>query len=408
MRILMVSQFWTPEPFLKALPFARELVARGHQVEVLTGYPNYPGGSIYEGYRRKLWTRESIEGITVNRVWLYPSHDGSGRHRMLNYLSYAATALVLGPWITRRPDVIYVYHPPATAALPAKWISLLKRAPVVYDIQDLWPDSVLGTGMMPRRLTKVLERFCGWVHRSVDRIVVLSLGMREALLKRGIDGDKLDVIWNWCDEEALKPVEPDATLEKRLRSKDEFVVLFAGTMGVYQSLDSVIEAAQRLFAAGDNVRFVFVGGGIDLPRLKELASNVPSVVFLDRRPTEEMPAIVAAADALLVHLKRDPLFTFTIPSKTQAYLFAGRPILMGVEGDAADILSEAGAGMLFEPENAESLVNAVRSLIQLSPAERATMGARGADFYRDRMSLQQGVDRFEDTFNQTIASYKRA
>ena len=408
MRVLMVSQFWTPEPFLKALPFARELVARGHEVEVLTGFPNYPGGQIYEGYRRKLWSREIIEGITVNRVWLYPSHDGSGRHRMLNYLSYAASAFLVGPWVTRRPDVIYVYHPPATAAIPAKWVSFLKRAPVVFDIQDLWPDSVLGTGMMPRRLAKALEKFCVWVHRSVNRIVVLSAGMRKVLIDRGISPDKIDVIWNWCDEEALRPVSPDPALTKQLRNEGAFVVLFAGTMGVYQALDCVIEAARRMHAEGDNVRFVFVGGGIDRDRLKELASNVPSVVFLDRRPMEEMPAIVALADSLLVHLKKDPLFDFTIPSKTQAYLYAGRPILMGVEGDAAEIVRDARAGVLFTPEDVDSLVDAIRRLVQMTPAERDSMGARGAAFYRDRMSLRIGVDQFEQTFNRAVDAFKDA
>jgi glycosyltransferase involved in cell wall biosynthesis len=408
MRVLMVSQFWTPEPFLKALPFARELVARGHEVEVLTGFPNYPGGKIYEGYRRKLWSREIIEGITVNRVWLYPSHDGSGRHRMLNYLSYAATAFMVGPWVTRRPDVIYVYHPPATAAIPAKWLSFLKRAPVVYDIQDLWPDSVLGTGMMPGRLAKTLEKFCNWIHRSIDRIVVLSAGMREVLVDRGISADKIDVIWNWCDEEALRPVSPDPVLTNELRDEGTFVVLFAGTMGVYQALDCVIEAARKLHAEGDNVRFVFVGGGIDRNRLKELASDVPSVVFLDRRPMEEMPAIVALADALLVHLKKDPLFDFTIPSKTQAYLYAGRPILMGVEGDAAEIVREAGAGILFAPEDPDSLVDVIRHLARMTPAERESMGAKGAAFYQDRMSLRIGVDQFEQTFKRAVDTFKGA
>lgn len=408
MRILMVSQFWTPEPFLKALPFARELVARGHEVEVLTGFPNYPGGKIYEGYGRKMWSREYIEGIAVNRVWIYPSHDGSGKHRMLNYLSYAMFATIIGPWVTRRPDVIYVYHPPATAAIPAKWLSFLRRVPVVYDIQDLWPDSVLGTGMMPRRLSGALERFCSWVHRSVDRIVVLSSGMKTVLDQRGIPEEKVDVIWNWCDEEALRPKAPDLALSKELGLENAFVILFAGTMGVYQSLETVIHAARQLQANEVNVRFVFVGGGIELDHLKKLASDVTSVTFLDRRPMEEMPSIVAMADALLVHLKKDPLFEFTIPSKTQAYLYAGRPILMGVTGDAAEIVKEANAGLIFEPESVDSLVEAIRQLTQMGEDDREKMGENGSRFYGRHMSLSQGVDRFEESFKRALASRNRA
>ena len=402
MRILMVSQFWTPEPFLKALPFARELIRRGHEVEVLTGIPNYPGGAVYPGYKLTPFSREMIEGVRVNRVWLYPSHDGSGRRRILNYLSFAASAMILGPWVTRRPDVIYVYHPPATAALPAKWLSFLKRAPIVYDIQDLWPDSVVGTGMMPRSLRGMLERYCRWIYRKMDHLVVLSPGFRRTLAARGVNEEKIDVIENWCDEEALRPVPRDPELATELGLEDGFTVLFAGTMGVYQGLDAVLDAAELLYAAGDRVRFVFVGGGIERDRLIARASEIPTVQFLDRRPTEEMPALIAVADALLVHLKNEPLFDITIPSKTQAYLYAGRPIVMAVRGDAADIVREAEAGVLCEPEDPASIADGIRRLVQLSSAERERLGQNGAAYYFREMSLKRGANKFEAVFNRAV------
>lgn len=406
MRILMISQFWTPEPILKALPFARELVTRGHDVEVLTGFPNYPDGVVYPGYRLKPFFRETIEGVRVNRVWLFPSHDESGRKRILNYLSFAVSACFWGPWVTRRPDVVYVYHPPATAALPAKWISFLKRVPIVYDVQDLWPDSVVGTGMLPRSLLGALQRYCAWVYRKMDRLVVLSPGFKRTLAARGIDEEKIDVIENWCDEEALEPVSKDASTRKLLGSDDDFVVLFAGTMGLYQGLEAVIEAARRLEVSGDKIRFVFVGGGIERDRLISLARDVSTVRFLDRRPPSEMPSLIAAADAVLVHLKRSPLFEVTIPSKTQAYLFSGRPIVMAVRGDASDIVREARAGILCEPENADAIADAIRALAQMSEPELRQMGLRGTEYYRREMSLARGVDKFESVFQRAVSGRK--
>ncbi len=406
MRILMVSQFWTPEPFLKALPFARELVRRGHKVEVLTGFPNYPGGKIYPGYRRQLFKREWIEGVRVNRVWLYPSHDGSGRRRILNYLSFAASALLLGPFVTQRADVIYVYHPPASVALPAKLLSKLKRAPIVYDIQDLWPDSVVGTQMLPRRLVALLNKYCNWVNRKMNRLVVLSPGFSQELTRRGVPKSKIDVILNWCDEDSLRPVPYDEETAQSLGFDSALNILFAGTMGVYQALDTILDAARLLHSRGADVKFLFIGGGIERTRIQKMAEDLPNVCFLDQRPMGEMPTIISCADVLLVHLKNEPLFHITIPSKTQAYLFAGKPILMGVKGDAADLVRKAGAGTFFNPQDTSSLVDAVLAMAHSTVAERELMGRRGATFYNEHLSLRNGVDRFEALFEIAVKERK--
>ncbi len=162
---MILSQFFAPEPNFKGLPFARELVRRGHEVEVLTGFPNYPGGRLYPGYRVRPWRREIIGGIAVNRVPLYPSHDRSAVRRAANYASFALSASVLGPWLVKKPDVVYVYHPPATVGLPAMALRALCRCPLVYDVQDLWPDTVASSRMMGnRRLISALDRCCRLVY----------------------------------------------------------------------------------------------------------------------------------------------------------------------------------------------------------------------------------------------------
>ena len=401
MRILLLSQFWTPEPILKGIPFAKELVRRGHEVEVLTGFPNYPGGKIYPGYRLALFRRETLDGIRVNRVWLYPSHDTSGKRRVLNYLSFALSACLIAPFVTRRADVIYVYHPPATVGLPARWLSALKKAPVVYDVQDLWPDTVAASGMLPARLAQGLARYCDWVYRKVDRIAALSPGFKRTLVERGIDPEKIDVIPNWCDEDALRPPEEVPT-------DGPFTVLFAGTMGYAQALDPVLDAAALLHGRNVDVRFRFVGGGMERDRLAARAESIPNVEFLPRRPMDEMPALVASADALLVHLRDDPLFAITVPSKIQSYLYAGKPILMGVRGDAADIVGKAEAGVLFEPEDAESLAAAVASLMAMAPEARQAMGMRGATYYAERLALVHGATSFEKAFERAIEDHRIA
>src|SRR5689334_2905639 len=183
MRILLLSQLFDPEPTSKGLVFARELAARGHQVEVLTGFPNYPGGKIYPGYRIRPWMREEIEGISILRVALYPSHDKSSFRRVLNYVSFAASAAVLGTAMVRKADVAYVYSPPATIGFAAVILGFLRRVPFVYDIGDLWPDTVAVSGMLSNRVAlRLLDGCCKFVYRGARHIVVISPGFKEQLM----------------------------------------------------------------------------------------------------------------------------------------------------------------------------------------------------------------------------------
>ena len=398
MRILILTQWFDPEPTFKGLLFARELAARGHEVEVLTGFPNYPGGKLYPGYRIRPWARETIDGIRVLRVALYPSHDKSGIRRFLNYASFAISAAVLGTAFVRRPDVIYVYHPPVTIGLAAIVIGFFRRTPFVYDIQDLWPDTVAASGMMSNSAAiTLLGKWCQLVYRRARHIVVLSQGFKERLASRRVPTDKIDVIHNWCDEAALSPGDGPVN---RLSAADRFCILFAGTMGMAQGLDSVLRAAQICQNTTPSAEFFFIGGGVERPRLEALAAEMQltNVKFLPRQPMHAMGRLFAGADALLVHLKNEPLFRITIPSKTQAYLAAGKPILMGVNGDAADLVKRSGAGLVCEPDNPLSIAEAVKELVDAGPERLAAMGRRGRAFYERELSVSVGVEKFERTF----------
>ncbi len=401
MRILMLTQWFDPEPAFKGLAFARELVGLGHDVEILTGFPNYPGGRLYPGYNVKPLQREVIDGISIIRVPLYPSHDGSSLKRILNYVSFAVSAALLGPFLVKPADVMYVYHPPATVGFPAMVINFLRGIPFVYDIQDLWPDTLASTGMLTNRFVLYCVRvWCKFVYNRANHLVVLSPGFKRALTERGVIAEKVSVIYNWCDEAQLRQGLVSEEIKKEPGMVGRFNVLFAGTMGKAQALDAVLKAADIIAVHNPAVQFVFVGGGIDVDRLKHKVQeeNLKNVLFLLRRPTNEMGAVFALADVLLVHLKDDPLFAITIPSKIQAYMSSGRPILLGVRGDAADLLGKSGAGLLCEPENPASIALGVERFFLMSQEKRAEIGKHGKLFYERELSLTVGVKRFNDIF----------
>ena len=397
MRILIVSQWFQPEPHFKGLDFAKALRDRGHDVEVLTGFPNYPGGKVYEGYRVRLVQREVLDGIPVTRGYLYPSHDRSPLRRIANYLSFATstTFLALG---LKRPDVVYVYTPPMTAVMPALTLRLLRGVPFVPDIQDLWPDTLAATGMMGDGL---LLSLVGWfVRLSLRRaasVIVLSPGFRDRLRERGI-GVPIHVIPNWAPPEIVEVAARISSPNSLPQTPDRpFQVLFAGNMGKAQGLETVLEAACILENEGTPVVFRLAGGGVQVAHLRDLVCNMnlTSVEILPPRHPNQMDELFDEADALLVHLVDDPLFRITVPSKTQAYLAIGKPILMGVEGNAADLVMNAGAGLAFKPESPQSLVDELKRLMAMPKGEQAAMGALGRAFYDRALAFEIGVDAIE-------------
>lgn len=402
MKILLITQWFEPEPTLKGLAFAKALSERGHDVQVITGFPNYPGGKVYDGYQVRAAQREWHGRVEVCRVALYPSHDGSGIKRALNYISFAASSCLFGVFASRKADVIYAYHPPLTVGMSAALIGLFRRTPVVYDIQDMWPDTLKATGMLnnPRALS-LIGRICQWVYRRASALVVLSPGFKKLLQERGVPEEKISVIYNWCDEAALtgpQSHQVPAVMQGR------FNVVFAGTMGKAQALDAVIDAAALVAEVNSAVQFVFVGGGVDVDRLKSLAKkkSPSNVVFLPRMPMSEVGNVLSGADVLLVHLRDDPLFKVTVPSKTQAYMAVGKPILMAVRGDAATLVERAKCGLSVDPESSVEIARAVIAISELRADEVARMGGNGLDFYKNNLSLNAGVNEFIRVFNSVI------
>jgi len=408
MRILILTQWFDPEPFYKGIPFAKELVKLGHEVEILTGFPNYPGGKIYDGFRIRFLQRENISGIPVIRVPLFPSHDTSATRRILTYVSFALSATIFGLFSVRSTDVIYAYHPPATIGLPAVVISLIRRVPFVYDIQDLWPDTLLSTGMIKnQKALSIIDKFCKYVYSKASKITVLSPGFKSALINRGVSECKIEVVYNWCDDSQISEEHIQNTLKKKLGMAGKFNILFAGNMGKAQALDAVLTAATVVENRFPDIQFVFVGGGVDVDRLKQKAKdlNLKNVLFIPPQPVSEVGKFLNSSDVVLVHLKKDPLFKITIPSKIQAYMAAGKPILIGVEGAAAELADQAGAGLSFIPENSNSIAQAVEKLFTMPSVDLKKMGAAGKLFYENELSLSIGTKKFEKIFQQIIKTY---
>lgn len=398
-RILLITQWFDPEPTFKGIAFARELLNKGFDVEVLTGFPNYPGGNVYPGYKIRFLQRELIDGVHITRLPLYPDHGRSSIKRVLNYASFATSVLIYGLFLARRANVIYAYHPPLTVGVSASLIKLIRRMPLVYDIQDMWPDTLRATGMISNeKILSFVSLLCNLVYKCTDKIVVLSPGFKSCLINRGVPEDKIEVIYNWADEISL--TSPEGELAPQFPGKQYFRILFAGNMGKAQALGVILEAAVRLKAQSSNVCFVLQGGGIEAGRLKETAlkMELDNVVFMPPVPMSEVGVSLKAADALLVHLCDDPLFEITIPSKTQAYMAVGKPVLMAVNGDAAQLVVEAECGVIAKSDDASDIARAAFALSSLSKIELDKMGYNGRNFYDSHLSLKVGVSRFAEIF----------
>jgi len=409
MRILLLMQWFDPEPQIKGLAFAKKLRDLGNDVEVLTGFPNYPGGKIYPGYSIKFFQVEMMEGIRVMRVLLFPSHDASAFRRILNYVSFGIASFLAGLLVVSRKDVIYACGPPVTVGVGAALISLVRRIPFVYDIQDLWPDSLGATGMFNNSFgSKIVGNICKWVYNRATHITVQSPGVRDRLIARGVSAQKVTVIFNWCDEASivteLTSMNKLSHCNQNSIPSSTFDVLFAGNMGKAQDMDAVLEAGRLLQIETPSIRFLLLGGGIEVPRLKKSAKdkNITNVTFIPRVPMAEAGTLLVRADVLLVHLKDHPLFKITIPAKTQAYLAAGKAIVMAVPGDASRLVLESNAGVCAQPSNARSIADAIQQLAAMPPSELQKMGENGRAFYWENMSLDVGARRFLAIFQHSI------
>ncbi len=410
MKIGYLTQWFQPEPNVRGLSLAKELQNRGHTVKVLTGFPNYPYGKLYPGYKLALKRRENLDGVSVLRVFLYPSHDKSKIKRMINYFTFSISAAILGIREFRDCDVILAYQDPLSYILPVFIFKYILGKRVVIDVQDIWPEALYSTGMLRNSLLyKVLERICTLNYNLADAIVVISNGFKEMLVRRGIKPGKISVVYNWCVEEEVflnaneidsLPDEDKVIFEKN--SDKELIFVFAGNMGKAQGLSSLVDAFKRLKSYA--IKLVIIGDGVEKRPLIDYAQKIKAdnVFFIDRKPVEEIWKYLIKADALIVHLKKNSGLNNTIPSKTQTYMAIGKPILMMQNGEAARLISDARCGLVCESENIVEILQIINQFVELDKEEKEAMAANSRSFYLSNFSSQVGIKIIENIIKEVL------
>lgn len=402
-RVLFLSQWFEPEPVMKGLKFVQGLIDAGFEVEVATGFPNYPTGKIAPGYRLRPYQKQIMNGVTVHRLWLWPSHDRSSVGRAANYLSFFVTAALFCLFQARHFDAIYVYHPPITVGLAAALSGIVTRRPFLLEIQDLWPDSVAASGMAGTgRMARWLEPVCNFVYRRAAIVVGQSRSMSARLVQRGVPADRALTIINWADEEMARPGGGYPMAE--LGFEGRFNIVFGGNLGIVQGLETLVQAAEQAGREVPNLQLTLIGGGVERDRLATLLDDIQArhVQLRPAVPQSQIGDVFAAADVLVLHLVDDPLFEITIPSKTQFYLAMGRPILIGVRGEAADVVVQAGAGLATPPGDVEAMAEAMVRMAKMPAEDRQAMGRRAREAYDAHYSRERGMALTVDAITRTM------
>lgn len=403
MRILIVTQYFWPEAF-RVNDLALGLKSLGHEVEVLTGMPNYPRGSLFPGYGWLRPATDSFEGIRVVRVPLVTRGRSKGLRLMMNYLTFAATACLLGPLrCRRRYDAVLIYEPsPVTVGLPGLLMAAINNAPALLWVQDLWPDTLEAMGFRPAGL---VARCAGWlsdfIHRRCDRVMVQSRAFMPRLEARGVAPSRIAYLPNWA-ESFYRPPSPQENVADPMPHLGGFRVVFAGNIGSAQSFETIVDAALRLRQITD-LHWVVLGDGNMREWLAaEIAKHDLGTQFhlLGQRPPEDMPAYFAHADALLVTLRADPVFSLTIPSKIQSYLACAKPVVASLDGEGAAVMRESGAGVVCGAEDGAALAEAVLAVYRMSPQQRADCGARGRKYYEDNFERGLLLNRLNGWIDQ--------
>lgn len=403
MKIAMISQWYDPEKGSAIMPgtIARALRARGNDVQVVTGFPNYPDGVLYPGYRLRPYKREVLQDVTVHRAPLYVSHDANPRKRAANYLSFAASASVVALSRLRDVDATLVHSTPATVAIPAMAMHLMKRTPFVVHVQDLWPETVTASSLLAdgahKRVEQMLHRFCDSVYRHAAAVAVTSPGMADLIMARGIPSKKISLVPNWADERYFRPAAPSAAVAYELGPMYPFTVMYAGAMGEVQGLEVLIDAAE-LLRDHREIGFVLVGGGVAQESLRKRATDagLENIRFIHHQPVEQMADVLALGDVQIINLRDLPIFRTTLPSKVQATLAAARPIICAVAGDGAAVVRESGAGLTTTPGSAVEMAQAILQTAAMSPEERRARGEKGRRYYLSTFSQETGARALND------------
>jgi glycosyltransferase involved in cell wall biosynthesis len=401
MHILFLTDNFPPEvnaPASRTFEHCRDWVKAGHHVTVITGAPNFPKGKVFEGYRNRFWQQETIAGIRVIRVWTYITANEGFSKRTLDYLSYMLTSFLASLFV-RRVDVIVGTSPQFFTVCAAYITGLLKRVPWVFELRDIWPESIRVVGAMKQsKMLDLLEKIELFLYRKASAIVSVTHAFRTSLIRRGVNGEKIHVVTNGVDISRFSPRDKDAELLRKHDLQGKFVAGYIGTHGLAHALDTLLDAAKALKAApdGDRFRIILLGDGANKSALCQRAKDegLDNVIFVDSVSKDQVVRYWSLLDVSIIHLKNDELFTTVIPSKLFECMAMSIPVLHGVQGESASIVETEDVGLLFEPENPGALIQGLRRLAndQLLLSRYRSNGPIAAKHY-DRVALATNMQK---------------
>jgi colanic acid biosynthesis glycosyl transferase WcaI len=406
-KILYVSQYFSPEmgaPAARASELAQHWAQAGHEVSVLTGFPNHPTGVVpaeWRGRLRRLIYHEKIVNVDVFRTWLWPLPNRKAHERMRNYASFCVSAALRGLFIPR-PDVIIASSPQLLVGLSGWWIAFSKQVPFVFEVRDLWPESLtaVGVGDENSLLHHALAAVARFLYERSDRIVVVTPAFKQHLMRHWrVPAEKIAVVENGVETDLFAPAPSAANhaLRQELGAEGKFLVCYIGTMGMAHGLETLLDAAHQLQRQNSTAQFLLVGEGAEKERIKNLAQSrgLTNLRFLDQQPREKIPAFISASDACLVLLKKTDVFKTVIPTKMLEFMSCARPVILGVDGQARQIVEAAGADLIIEPENAEALVSAINQLSANRELGTA-LGQKGREYILQNFSRDYTARKYID------------
>jgi colanic acid biosynthesis glycosyl transferase WcaI len=408
LKILYVSQYFPPEmgaPAARAAELSRHWVRMGHDVTVLTGFPNHPTGVVPPEWRsrlRRLLFTEIIDGVRVARTWLWPLPNRKAHERIRSYASFFISSALRG-WRLSAPDIVIGTSPQLLVALSGWWIARRKRVPLVFEVRDLWPESLaaVGAGGEGSLLHRGLGAIAGFLYRKADHIVVVSPAFKDHLIAHWqVPAGKISVVENGVETNLFRP-DPAADAVRRelahegIAADGSFLVCYIGTMGMAHGLETLIASAEELQSTLPDCTFLLIGEGAERQRIMELsaARGLANVKFIGEQPRQRIPALVSAADACLVMLKKADLFKTVIPTKLLEYMACERPVIIAVDGQAREIVEDAGAGVFVPPEDSHALAQTICALA-LDAGARRQMGLSGRRYIVTNFSREKTAQKY--------------
>ena len=393
MHIIFLTHYFYPEgnaPASRTFDNCKRWVAKGHKVTVVTGVPNVPDGIIYEGYKNRFFQWEKMNGISVLRVWTYIAPNKGFFKRVLNYLSFMISSL-LGIILIKKGDLVIATSPQFFCGVAGFIFSELKKLPFILEVRDIWPESIIATeALKSRRLIKILEHIELFLYRHSKKIVVVTESFKKIISNKGIQRDKIFIVKNGADLTLFCPQDRENEVRKKFNLHGKFVISYIGTIGMAHALNQVLYVARGLYDRKDII-FLLVGSGAErniLIREKE-NKQLDNIIFIEKQFRYLIPSFYAASDICLVTLKNTPLFKTVIPSKIFEIMAMAKPIILGVDGEAREIIEKSKSGLFVEPENHIELKKAILRLYN-NPESAQKLGRNGRRFvekYFDRDKL---------------------